>query len=60
MRADPLFRARARPQMVAGVTDPFFVLNGMLAVELFLVFKSVFALVPSLFFSWDRLCSSFA
>ncbi len=46
--ADPLFRALARPQMVAGVTYPFFVLNGGVAVELFLVFKSVFALVPSL------------
>jgi type IV secretion system protein VirB3 len=46
--ADPLFRALTRPQMVAGVTYPFFVLNGILAVELFLVFKSVLAILPAL------------
>lgn len=46
MAGDRLFRALARPQMVAGVTYPFFVLNGMLGAELFLIFKSVFALVP--------------
>lgn len=46
--ADPLFRALARPQMVAGVTYPFFVLNGIVAAELFLIFKSIFALLPPL------------
>ncbi len=46
--ADPLFRALARPQMVAGVTYPFFVLNGIVAAELFLVFKSLLALLPAL------------
>lgn len=46
--ADPLFRALARPQMVAGVAYPFFVLNAIVAAELFLLFKSPFALVPSL------------
>lgn len=46
--ADPLFRALARPQMVAGVTYPFFVLNGIVAAELFLIFKSPLALLPSL------------
>lgn len=46
--ADPLFRALARPQMVAGVTYPFFVLNGIVAAELFLIFKSPFALSPPL------------
>ena len=46
--ADPLFKALARPQMVAGVTYPFFVLNAIVAVELFLVFKAPFALLPSL------------
>ena len=46
--SDPLFRALARPQMVAGVTYPFFVLNAVLAVELFLVFKTPLALLPSL------------
>lgn len=48
MAQDPLFRALARPQMVAGVTYPFFVLNGILAVEMFLVFKNLWALLPSL------------
>ena len=48
MAADPLFRALARPQMVAGVTYPFFVLNGMVAAELFLIFKTPLALLPSL------------
>ena len=47
--ADPLFRALARPQMVAGVTYPFFVLNGIFAAELFLIFKTPLALLPSLF-----------
>jgi type IV secretion system protein VirB3 len=46
--ADPLFRALARPQMVAGVTYPFFVLNAIVAVELFLIFKTPFALLPPL------------
>jgi type IV secretion system protein VirB3 len=48
MAGDPLFRALARPQMVAGVTYPFLVLNGLLAAELFLIVKSVWALAPSL------------
>ena len=46
--ADPLFRALARPQMVAGVTYPFFVLNGIVAAELFLIFKTPLALLPAL------------
>ena len=48
MAGDRLFRALARPQMVAGVTFPFFVLNGIVAAELFLIFKSPFALLPAL------------
>lgn len=47
--ADPLFRALTRPQMVAGVTYPFFVLNGIVAAELFIVFKTPLALLPSVF-----------
>ncbi|MES2494237.1 MAG: VirB3 family type IV secretion system protein [Pseudomonadota bacterium] len=47
--ADPLFRALARPQMVAGVTYPLFVLNAIVATELFLLFKSPLALIPALF-----------
>lgn len=49
MAGDRLFRALTRPQMVAGVTYPFFVLNGIVAAELFLITKSLFALLPSLF-----------
>ena len=46
--AEPLFRALARPQMVAGVTYPFFVMNGIVAAELFLIFKTPLALLPAL------------
>ena len=48
MAEDRLFRALARPQMVAGVTYPFFVLNGIVGAELFLIFKSLFAILPVL------------
>ena len=48
MAGDRLFRALARPQMVAGVSYSFFVLNGIIAAELFLIFKSLFALLPAL------------
>ena len=48
MNRDPLFRALARPQMVAGVTYPFFVLNGIVAAELFLIFKSIWAIAAAL------------
>lgn len=34
--------------MVAGVTYPFFVLNGIVAAEMFLIFKSPLALLPPL------------
>lgn len=47
MAGDPLFRALARPQMVAGVTYSFFVLNGIVAAELFLIFKTPLALLPA-------------
>lgn len=48
MASDRLFRALSRPQMVGGVTYPFFVLNGIAAAELFLIFKSPLALLPAL------------
>lgn len=41
---DILFVALARPQMFAGVTYSFFILNGILATELFLLFKSPWVL----------------
>ena len=39
-----LFVALARPQMFAGVTYTFFIFNGVLAAELFLIFKSFWAI----------------
>jgi type IV secretion system protein VirB3 len=40
LRRDTLFVALTRPQMFAGVTWSFFVINAVLAVELFLIFRS--------------------
>jgi len=40
LRRDTVFVALTRPQMFAGVTYSFFVINAILAVELFLIFKS--------------------
>lgn len=36
----PLFVALTRPQMFAGVTYDYFVINAVLAAELFLIFRS--------------------
>jgi type IV secretion system protein VirB3 len=44
LQRDPVFAALTRPQMFAGVTYPYFVLNGILTAELFLVSKSFWAL----------------
>lgn len=44
LKRDTLFVALTRPQMFAGVTYSYFVLNGILAAELFLIFKSFWAL----------------
>ncbi len=41
---DPLFVALTRPQMFAGVTYSYFVINGVLATELFLIFHSIWVL----------------
>lgn len=40
LRRDTLFVALTRPQMFAGVTYPFFVVNLVVALELFLIFRS--------------------
>ncbi|PIW56169.1 MAG: type VI secretion protein [Sphingomonadales bacterium CG12_big_fil_rev_8_21_14_0_65_65_10] len=40
LRSDRLFVALTRPQMFAGVTYTFFVINAVLMVELFLIFGS--------------------
>lgn len=46
---DPLFVGLTRPQMFAGVTYTFFVINGVLAAELFLMFRSAWVLLIALF-----------
>jgi type IV secretion system protein VirB3 len=48
LERDPLFVALTRPQMFAGVTYSYFVANAIIATELFLIFKSVWALVAAL------------
>lgn len=48
LERDPLFVALTRPQMFAGVTYSYFVANAVVATELFLIFKSVWALVAAL------------
>ena len=45
LRRDTLFVALTRPQMFAGVTYSFFVINAVLAVELFLIFGSFLVLL---------------
>jgi type IV secretion system protein VirB3 len=45
---DPVFGALTRPQMFAGVTYSFFVLNAVITMEAFLVTKSFLVLLLSL------------
>ena len=45
---DPVFAALTRPQMFAGVTYSYFVLNAVVTIELFLITKSFWALVAAL------------
>jgi len=45
---DTLFVALTRPQMFAGVTYSFFVLNGVVAAELFLIFRAWWVFVVAL------------
>ncbi|WP_379548269.1 type IV secretion system protein VirB3 [Qipengyuania sp. DSG2-2] len=40
-----LFTALTRPQMFAGVTYTFFVINAVIAVELFLIFRAWWVLL---------------
>lgn len=44
---DPLFVALTRPQMFAGVTFSFFVINMVISTELFLIFRSVWVLLAA-------------
>lgn len=45
---DPVFGALTRPQMFAGVTYSFFVLNAVITMEAFLVTKSFMVLLLAL------------
>jgi type IV secretion system protein VirB3 len=45
---DRLFVALTRPQMFAGVTYNYFVINAILAAELFLIFRSLWVLAFAL------------
>jgi type IV secretion system protein VirB3 len=44
---DRLFVALTRPQMFAGVTYSYFIANAVVATELFLIFKSIWAIVAA-------------
>lgn len=48
MHRDTVFVALTRPQMFAGVTYSYFVANGILAAELFLIFKSFLVILVAL------------
>jgi len=50
LRQDTLFVALTRPQMFAGVSYTFFVINLIVAVELFLIFRSPWVLAAALVF----------
>ena len=45
---DPVFGALTRPQMFAGVTYSYFVLNAVVTIELFLITKSFWTLLAAL------------
>ncbi len=45
LQRETLFVALTRPQMFAGVTYTFFVINGIIAVELFLIFQAWWVLL---------------
>ncbi|MGK6321307.1 type IV secretion system protein VirB3 [Sphingomonas sp. DT-204] len=47
LERDPLFVALTRPQMFAGVTYSYFVANAVLATELFLVLRTIWAVVAA-------------
>jgi type IV secretion system protein VirB3 len=48
MEQDPVFTALTRPQMFAGVTYSYFIVNAVLATELFLIFRSAWVLLAAL------------
>jgi len=44
LRRDTLFVALTRPQMFAGVTFNYFIINGLVTTEMFLILKSLWIL----------------
>jgi len=48
LERDPVFGALTRPQMFAGVTYSYFVLNAVVTAELFLITKSFWAILAAL------------
>ena len=48
LRRDTCFTALTRPQMFAGVTFTFFIINAVIAVELFLIFRAWWVLLIAL------------
>lgn len=48
LERDTLFIALTRPQMFAGVTYSYFIANAVIATELFLIFKSLWALAVAI------------
>jgi len=48
LRQDRLFVALTRPQMFAGVTYRYFIINAVVTAELFLIFRTLWAFAPAL------------
>ena len=48
LRSDTVFVALTRPQMFVGVTYSYFIINAILAVELFLIFRTFWVLLAAL------------
>jgi len=48
LNREPIFTALTRPQMFAGVTYNFFIINALVTMELFLVTKSFWVILVAL------------
>lgn len=48
LASDPVFAALTRPQMIAGVTYPYMVLNLIVTLEAFLILRSFWVLLVAL------------
>lgn len=60
VQRDPLFVALTRPQMLFGVPYSLVILNGVITTELFLVFKSIWVLIPALLLHFIFWATSFS